>query len=428
MSIAIIGDDLSGSNDTAVYFSKYGFSSCVINYPEGFQLESGFCEVLAISTNTRDSTPQEASEVAREVSKYLIHNGIDNIYKKIDSTFRGNIGAEVEAIMASMQIPLAIICPTFPNLKRTVSDGYLYIEGILLEDTPFAQDPGCPVSESHLPDLLSRQTSFNVKSLSLNTVRQGTRAVTEALAEFVKQGNCMVVADAITNNDLEILVSVNRDQLPPVLFCGSAGMSSVMLSSSKVFTKPKAPPVLVIVGSVHPHNRKMMDAAVKAQVAGEIFIDPDRLNDSDEVVMIQRDVERMLQEGKNIILHTYQCADERKASRDRMKHHQYEEREIPVRISKGLQDYATELLKQHLFSGIIVTGGSTALHILRGIEGAGVKMIEEMEVGLPYGTVIGGPLNGLGIITKAGGFGTEGAFIEGIAYLKNKYLKERGGL
>lgn len=428
MSIAIIGDDLSGSNDTAVYFSKYGFSSCVINYPEGFQLESGFCEVLAISTNTRDSTPQEASEVAREVSKYLIHNGIDNIYKKIDSTFRGNIGAEVEAIMASMQIPLAIICPTFPNLKRTVSDGYLYIEGTLLEDTPFAQDPGCPVSESHLPDLLSRQTSFNVKSLSLNTVRQGTRAVTEALAEFVKQGNCMVVADAITNNDLEILVSVNRDQLPPVLFCGSAGMSSVMLSSSKVFTKPKAPPVLVIVGSVHPHNRKMMDAAVKAQVAGEIFIDPDRLNDSDEVVMIQRDVERMLQEGKNIILHTYQCADERKASRDRMKHHQYEEREIPVRISKGLQDYATELLKQHLFSGIIVTGGSTALHILRGIEGAGVKMIEEMEVGLPYGTVIGGPLNGLGIITKAGGFGTEGAFIEGIAYLKNKYLKERGGL
>jgi len=428
MSIAIIGDDLSGSNDTAVYFSKYGFSSCVINYPEGFLLESGFCEVLAISTNTRDSTPPEASEVAREVSKFLIRNGIDNIYKKIDSTFRGNIGAEVEAIMASMQIPVALICPTFPNLKRTVSGGCLYIEGMLLEETPFAQDPGCPIIDSFLPNLLSKQTAYRVERISLNTIRQGVQAVTGALAEFAQEGNCMVVADAVTNEDLETLVSVNRDALPPILFCGSAGMSSVMLSSSKIFTKPKAPPVLIVVGSVHPHNRRMMDAAVKAQVAGEVFIDPDRLNDSEALAMLHNHVEHLMHEGKNIILHTYQCADDRKASRDRLKHNPHEESDIPARISKSLQDFATALLREHLFSGIIVTGGSTALHILRGIEGAGVKMVEEMEVGLPYGTVFGGPLNGLGIITKAGGFGTEGAFIEGIAYLKNKYLKERGGL
>jgi uncharacterized protein YgbK (DUF1537 family) len=205
-------------------------------------------------------------------------------------------------------------------------------------------------------------------------------------------------------------------------------MSSVMLSSSKVFTKPKAPPVLIIVGSVHPHNRRMMDAAVKAHVAGEVFIDPDRMNDKEERMVIRDHVERLLREGKNIILHTYQCADDRKASRERIKQNQNEETDIPARISKSLQDFAALLLREHLFSGIIVTGGSTALHVLRGIEGAGVKMVEEMEVGLPYGTVIGGPLNGLGIITKAGGFGTECAFIEGIAYLKNKYLKDRGGL
>ncbi|MZQ99112.1 MAG: hypothetical protein GT601_15715 [Acidaminobacter sp.] len=428
MSIAIIGDDLSGSNDTAVYFSKYGFSSCVINYPEGFLLESGFCEVLAISTNTRDSNPHEASEVAREVSKYLIRHGIDNIYKKIDSTFRGNIGAEVEAVMDVMQIPLALICPTFPNLKRTVSGGSLYIEGTLLEETPFAQDPGCPVIDSYLPDLLSKQTSLRVERLSLNTVRQGIQAVTAALTEFGQLGNCMVVADAVTNEDLETLVSINRDQLPPILFCGSAGMSSVMLSSSKVFTKPKAPPVLIIVGSVHPHNRIMMDAAIKAHVAGEVFIDPDRMNDKEERTVIRDHVERLLREGKNIILHTYQCADDRRASRERIKQNLNEETDIPARISRSLQDFAALLLREHLFSGIIVTGGSTALHVLRGIEGAGVKMVEEMEVGLPYGTVIGGPLNGLGIITKAGGFGTECAFIDGIAYLKNKYLKDRGGL
>lgn len=428
MSIAIIGDDLSGSNDTAVYFSKYGFSSCVLNYPEGFQLESGFCDVLAISTNTRDSAPQEAAAVAKEVSDYLLQLGIDNIYKKIDSTFRGNIGAEVESIMETIGIPLALICPTFPKLQRTVHSGSLYIDGTLLEETPFAQDPGCPVRESYLPELLKKQTSTHVALLDLNTVRKGADAVTEALLKISKNGKCMVISDAVTDEDLEILISINRELLPPVLFCGSAGMSSVMLANSKVFTQPKAPPVLIIVGSVHPHNRRLMDAATSAQAAEEVFLDPDCMEDPVMLANAREKAERLLMENKNIILHTYQCAETRKASRDRAKRDSSVDRELPANIGKGLQHFATALLEHHLFSGLIVTGGSTALNILRGIEGAGVKMIEEMEVGLPYGTVIGGPLNGIGIITKAGGFGTEGAFIDGVAYLKNKYLKERGNV
>lgn len=428
MSIAIIGDDLSGSNDTAVYFSNYGFISCVLNYPEGFQYEMKECDVLAISTNTRDMSVMESKAIVTEVSEYLVRLGVDNVYKKIDSTWRGNIGTEIEAIMETMDIRIAIICSSFPEMSRTVKNGYLYINGVLLENTPIANDPGCPVRESYLPRLLKTQTNLPIQLIDHHTVSQGSMTLTKRILEVSGKEKMLILVDAETEEDLKTIVSVDRSLLPPMLFCGSAGMSSAMLSAGKIITIPKAPPVLVIVGSVHPQNRLLIEKAVKNHSAEEVFINPDMLIEGiiDDAVL--QSVEACIVRGNSVILHTYQNTEDRKTTRERTQSEGIDSAELSASISRGLQHYAGSLLKTHLFSGIIVTGGTTALHVLRGIEGAGVKMVEELEVGLPYGTVIGGPLHGIGIITKAGGFGSASAFSDGINFLKKKYLMERGNL
>ncbi len=48
----------------------------------------------------------------------------------------------------------------------------------------------------------------------------------------------------------------------------------------------------------------------------------------------------------------------------------------------------------------------------------GINLIEELETGVPCGRIIGGPMEDLKIITKAGGFGTPEVLIKGIRLLQ----------
>lgn len=425
MCVAIIGDDLSGSSDTAVSFIHYGFRSCVINYPEGFEAEISDCDVLSVSTNTRELDGPEAAKIVREVVVVLMKMGVKNVYKKIDSTWRGNVGYEIEAIMEAMDIDIAVICSAFPEMKRTISHGHLYVDEVQLEDTPIADDPNRPVKDSFLPRLLQEQTDLQVHLIDREVVTKGPEILYDTILNVSNNKKTMILVDAVTNDDLDTVASINPHNSEKILFCGSAGMSNAMLSAGKFATVSKAPPVLVIVGSVHPQNKKMIDHTVKYGSAKEIFIDPQRFVEgmdlSDE---IKKTIDLMRQ-GNNVIIHAYQTTEERKVARVKGFSKGLNESDISLLINKGLQKIAGEVFKDHQVAGVMVTGGSTALHFLRGVQGAGIRMIEELEVGVPYGTVIGGPLDGTGIITKAGGFGTETVMIKGIKLLQWKYLSGR---
>jgi len=424
--VAIIGDDLSGSSDTAVSFIHYGFRSCVINYPEGFEAEINDYDVLSVSTNTRELTGPEAAKIVYEVVVALMNMGVNKIYKKIDSTWRGNIGHEIEAIMEAMKIDIAVICSAFPEMKRTVKNGHLYVNEVRLEETPIADDPCRPVNDSFLPRLLQGQTNLQVHLIDREVVLNGPEILYDTILNVSTNKKAMILVDAVTNDDLDTIASINPTSSKKILFCGSAGMSNAMLSAGKFATASKAPPVIVIVGSVHPQNKKMIDNTVKNGSAIEIFIDPQRFVEGMDLTDEVKKIIDFMSQGNNVIIHAYQNVEERKLARASGFSKGKNESEISILINKGLQKIAGEIFKDQQLAGVIVTGGSTALHFLRGIQGVGIRMIEEMEVGVPYGTVIGGPLHGMGIITKAGGFGTETVLIKGIKLLQLKCLS--GGI
>jgi uncharacterized protein YgbK (DUF1537 family) len=98
VKIAIIADDLTGANATAALLSTKGFTTmtCLDNDAE----EAQRFDVVSFSTDSRSVSSVEAyRRVAECVARINPEQTL--ISKRIDSTLRGNLGAEVDAVIDS---------------------------------------------------------------------------------------------------------------------------------------------------------------------------------------------------------------------------------------------------------------------------------------------------------------------------------------
>ena len=422
---AIIADDLSGSNDTAVTFSNFGFKSFVINFPEGKDHDLKNCDVVAISTNSREIPPHQAREIVVEVCRYLKKLPGAEIYKKIDSTCRGHIGIELEAIMEEMGLTLSIICPAFPKMGRVVKNGELLINGVKISRTAIASDPAFPVTQSYLPGILKTQTRLPVEFIGHETVAGGPAALTEQLARLAEKGKSFVILDAIDDSDLNTIASIDRKQLPPLLFCGSAALATALVKSRFLSSLPGIPPVYVVVGSVNPQNKTMTDFLLSNELAGEVYLDPAVLIERSEGDVLPPEAIEALQREGDLVIRAYRDSGDREKVKEKVMEKGISEPDAAEAIARGLSVALKEAVGRRGLSGLIVTGGTTALHILRGFQGVGIEVEEELEPGVPAGKIVGGSLDGVGIITKAGGFGSEHTFANGIQFLKKRHTQRR---
>jgi len=61
---------------------------------------------------------------------------------------------------------------------------------------------------------------------------------------------------------------------------------------------------------------------------------------------------------------------------------------------------------------LFLTGGDTADAVLSAVKAEGMRIFGEILKGVVQGALIGGPLNGLSVVTKAGAFGHEDTLVE----------------
>ena len=94
--LGVIADDLTGALDTGVQFSKWGLSSL-------FSLKgSVYGEVACVIMNT-DSRAVSADIAADRAWRAACLLRGRMLYKKIDSTLRGNLGLEIIGRYASVE-------------------------------------------------------------------------------------------------------------------------------------------------------------------------------------------------------------------------------------------------------------------------------------------------------------------------------------
>jgi len=284
------------------------------------------------------------------------------LYKKVDSTLRGRVAAEIDGMLDGAGLGTALLAPAFPAQHRAVIDGCLLVEGRPADATPMALDPAFPRTGASVLGLLAVDDLRPIAALPLATVRRGREAVATRLERFAATGGRVLAADAETAVDLSILAEAGRDR--SLLLVGSAGLGTALArrENCAMIGRPARPrrPLIVVAGSSHPTTR--------AQIS----------------TLGHRD-------GLTVLAPSDDGGVDDPARR----------RETVVRLA----DAARRRAERGQPGALLLTGGETAIAVLHAFGAAGVRLAGQLEPGLAMGVLAGGPFDGLAVMTKAGGFG-----------------------
>jgi 2-keto-3-deoxygluconate permease len=100
--LLIVADDFTGATDTGVHFSKKQLKTIVITDKDQISRSLKEFDVLVVDTESRFDSKDNSYRKICETGKLIKAENIKYIYKKIDSTFRGNVGAEISGLMDSL--------------------------------------------------------------------------------------------------------------------------------------------------------------------------------------------------------------------------------------------------------------------------------------------------------------------------------------
>src|SRR5206468_1790519 len=110
---------LSGALDAAAAFHHAGRRVRVALSSAAWS-EVSPDEVIGFTTETRNAAPAVAAEKITRILAEARERGGRLRYKKIDSTMRGPIAAELGALMAAMPEARILFTPANPAVGRTV--------------------------------------------------------------------------------------------------------------------------------------------------------------------------------------------------------------------------------------------------------------------------------------------------------------------
>ena len=207
LAVAIVADDLTGALDTAAPFASHGLDTWVTLPTASAGIDAG-AEVVALTTESRHLTAAQAATRVDSAFRELAGLYPEVVFKKIDSTLRGNVGAEVVAAMAATGRRHAIIAPAVPGQNRTMRGGTVYVNGTRLLDRA---DSGSveAAQSSYLPDLLRRAGALHVHLVAAG--QWPTLANEPGLHAYVidaeKEADHDAVAQFIAQQSSELLVA-----------------------------------------------------------------------------------------------------------------------------------------------------------------------------------------------------------------------------
>ena len=426
-STLIIADDLTGANDTALQYFRSGKSSKIIIDLEQEFSDSNDIDVWAISTESRNINKEEAVDrVISTCEKLQNELGIENIYKKIDSTLRGNVGLEIVGILDATKKDCAIVAPAYIEENRTTIGGYQLLNGIVIERTQCALDPKAPIYDSYIPDILKKGLNENlydlIDTIGLNVVIKGAGPIISKIKGLVDKGKKIIVIDAMSNTDLEqIALAINKSGLN-LLPCGSAGLANAINKAAKnektkhIEHTPNLAR-LIISGSATQltHNQILK---LKTEKPDILYIDLTTqdiisgINDE----MIQT-ISQSLKAGKDVLVHSSDINNEL----------DFEEAEnilIDAGVAKDefpnrITDYLAKLTKEiNLLSNfiLIILGGETSFKCTKAIDSKYLEILDSIMPAIPLCI----DSNGKIIVTKSGNFGNNNTLIEIIDYFNSK--------
>ncbi len=426
---AIIGDDMTGCMDAGVQLTKKGYCVNVAVNIDNYELLTQAGDVVIVDTESRNIKAEDAYRKVKYCIRSIYESGYRLIYKKVDSTLRGNIGSELMAVLQSDKIDLAVFVAALPYNKRTTRDGIHYLDSKKLTENDIAKDPFSPLQSAYIPEIIGEQVSIKTTVVNLYEVRRGINNLALKLEASYKEGYRIAVVDAEAEEDLIIIADALKRCEISVLACGSAGLLSYILDeksggwewTKETFTR-KDGPILVLSGSPAEATKLQIKTAANYGVKVlKLDITKCAKQDSghqNEFAKIKKEALWFLSRGEDIVIDgagagKTQIYEEYKNDIDTM-------RNVSQIIQSTLSEIFDSLNHEVNLGGAVIVGGDTAFNICNRLSVRGLKIIGEVEPFVPCGKAIGGKLHEMNIITKAGGFGSDDVILKSIKHLKGE--------
>jgi len=374
--VGLVADDLTGASDSAVQFAEAGWTASVERLPlrpEQDEPSGDRPAVIAVATGVRAAAAEHAADRTARAVRHLLARGVDRLFIKIDSTVRGSVAEQVRGALsawATGERPMAVICPAFPELGRTVVGGAVLVDGIPVSATAAADDPVTPVAESRLDVLLPGAVLANPIDL---------------LTAGAAQSDELLVFDAASVDDLARVADVLDRLGRPAVAVGSAGLAKAVAArwggSHPAPHPAPAGRLLVAVSSLHPATLLQL-----ARLRGYLSRCEDR-----DVQILTGPPERA------VAGHA-------------------------TEIAAQLADDVAEEVRTSAYDGLVLVGGDGAAAILDQLQVESVRIYSAVVPGAPDGRVVGGPADRLRLVTKSGGFGGPDTLIAIVQRLRSAHL------
>ncbi|MEM2929093.1 MAG: four-carbon acid sugar kinase family protein [Nitrososphaerota archaeon] len=415
-SILIIADDFTGANDTAAQFSKLGFSSITILNPNSLKRLLKTYDVIAIDTESRTLDPKISYEILSKIGKSIKEIGISNntlIYKKVDSTLRGNIIEEIKGLYDILNPDIIIFVPAYPKQGRITIEGVHMVNSVPIDQTIFGKDLRTPVKSSNIPSIFMPIFGDNYKHIFLEELRSNE------LSKIIN--NYKVLSFDIENdNDIKILVEklFKIKNKRKIIWVGSAGLAEY-IAYNIINIRKKIKPFLIVIGSPNEITKNQVRKFLNELGGYLILINVKNLfeNFNVELKRVISEISKALNSSLDIIITT--SYDEKQID---------DGKKIAYKMNISIKDIGNMIAEKFgklissiinefgwkSFKGIFISGGDTSIAIIKQLGINSIRVKGEIEIGIPilnYKKFI--------IVTKAGGFGKEDTLIKVITKLKS---------
>ena len=404
IQLLMIADDFTGALDAGVQFASHGAKTTVItDTVSQWSQDVQNVDILVVDAETRHMPAQQAYDTVHRIVTQGVQAGIPHIYKKTDSALRGNIGAELSALLHASGEKQLPFLPAFPQIGRCTKQGVHYIQDLPVAQSVFGKDPFEPVKESRVDKLIAGQTQDPVTVLP--PLDYG-----DALPE--QEG--ILVFDSLSERDLSITAHRLMEGKKLAIMAGCAGFAAMLpqlLGTNTLHHEPVLPKLdsrlLVLCGSVNPITQTQLDHAqasgfLRLRMEPRQKLEPDYWG-SDQGRQQLAQWLPLLQQGKHTIIDSNDPGSNQPTA-DYAKAQGLTLEDVRLRISGSLGQILKAISQENLPGTLLVTGGDTLMQCMNCMGIHEIEHLCEVEAGVVLSRF---QYQGVSryVISKSGGFG-----------------------
>ncbi|MBO1073681.1 3-oxo-tetronate kinase [Roseomonas marmotae] len=412
MRLGVIADDFTGATDIAGFLVANGLRTVQLNGvpPADLQVD---VDAVVISLKTRSCPVEEAVSQSLASLDWLRARGCPQFFFKYCSTFdstpKGNIGPVTDALLEALGEDFTVICPVLPVNGRTIYNGYLFVNGVPLDESGMRHHPVTPMTDANLMRLMDAQSQGKTGNVPSTVMDQGPDAVRAALAALKAKGFRYAVLDALNDAHLVVMGQAVADMK---LVTGGSGLADGMArawagtgdaAAAAAEGRPARGRAVVLSGSCS----QMTNAQVAAyrQSAPALAVSVERCLSDAEGYAEELAAWVLAQPKDGLAPLVY-------ATTEPAKLKELQERFGAAEASEAVERLFGALAKQLEAAGFdqfIVAGGETSGIVTQSLGIGGFHIGPQIAPGVPWVRAVGKPLS---LALKSGNFGQERFFFE----------------